>query len=99
MSNDINFDIEISGERYIEVSNHSKDEEDDTCIEINQITMNQPLSFIDTDFYIKVNIIGAVHLSIPRRIACFTYPGIRALVKEFVCVSIWQKQTNDSRES
>jgi hypothetical protein len=45
--NDINFDIEISGERYIEVSNHSKDEEDDTCIEINQITMNQPLSFIE----------------------------------------------------
>jgi hypothetical protein len=45
--NDINFDTEISGERYIAVSDHSKDEEDDTCIEINQITMNQPLSFIE----------------------------------------------------
>ena len=42
--NDINFDTEISGERYIEVSDHSKDEEDDTCIEINKITVNQPLN-------------------------------------------------------
>ena len=42
--NDINFDTEISGERYIEGSDHSKDEEDDTCIEINKIIVNQPLS-------------------------------------------------------
>ena len=45
--NDINFDTEISGEGYIEVSDHSKDEEDDTCIEISNITMNQPLNFIE----------------------------------------------------
>jgi hypothetical protein len=42
--NDINFNTEISGERYIEISDHSKDEEDDTCIEINKIIVNQPLN-------------------------------------------------------
>ena len=39
-----------------------------------------------TDFCIKVNIIGAVHLLMPRLIACFSYPGIRALVQK--CVSL-----------
>ena len=42
--NDNNFDTEIIEERYIEISDHSKDEEDDTCIEINKITVNQPLN-------------------------------------------------------
>jgi hypothetical protein len=41
--NDINFDTEISEERYVEISDHSKDEEDDTCIKINKITVNHPL--------------------------------------------------------
>jgi hypothetical protein len=41
--NYINFDTEISEERYIEISDNSKDEEDDTCIEKNKITVNQPL--------------------------------------------------------
>ena len=41
--NYINFDTEISEERYIEISDRSKDEEDDTCIEKNKITVNQPL--------------------------------------------------------
>jgi hypothetical protein len=40
--NDINFDTYISEERYIEILDQSKDEEDDTCIEKNKITMNQP---------------------------------------------------------
>ena len=42
--NYINFDTEISEERYIEISDRSKDEEDDTCIEKNKITVNQPLN-------------------------------------------------------
>ena len=42
--NYINFDTEISEERYIEISDNSKDEEDDTCIEINNIIVNQPLN-------------------------------------------------------
>jgi hypothetical protein len=42
--NDINFDTYISEERYIEISDNSKDEEDDTCIEINNIIVNQPLN-------------------------------------------------------
>jgi hypothetical protein len=42
--NDINFDTEISEERYIEILDHSKDEEDDTCIEKNNIIVNQPLN-------------------------------------------------------
>ena len=41
---DNNFDTEIIEERYIEISDHSKDEEDDTCIEINNIIVNQPLN-------------------------------------------------------
>ena len=41
---DISFDTEIGEEKYIEVSDHSKDEEDDTCIEINKIIVNQPLN-------------------------------------------------------
>jgi hypothetical protein len=45
--NDINFDTYISEERYIEILDQSKDEEDDTCIEKNKITMNQPLNFIE----------------------------------------------------
>jgi hypothetical protein len=40
----LTFDTEISEERYIEVSDHSKDDEDDTCIEINKIIVNQPLN-------------------------------------------------------
>ena len=42
--NDNNFDTEIIEERYIEISDHSKDEEDDTCIEKNKIIVNQPLN-------------------------------------------------------
>jgi hypothetical protein len=42
--NDINFDTYISEERYIEISDNSKDEEDDTCIEKNKIIVNQPLN-------------------------------------------------------
>ena len=41
---DISFDTEIGEEKYSEVSDHSKDEEDDTCIEINKIIVNQPLN-------------------------------------------------------